>query len=292
MDLAGTGVWSASLRYGDRGQAADAAAELETLGYTAAWVPDVGGDLFDAVSALLAATSRLVVATGILNIWMHEASETAAAHAALTAAHPGRLLLGLGVSHAPLIDAAAPGRYRKPLEVMRTYLDQLDSAHSEGAQPPVPRDDRVLAALGPAMLALARDRTGGVHPYLVTPEHSRRAREVLGPERLLAPEQAVVLERDPEVARGVARAHLAVYLTLPNYANNWRRLGFTEEDVVDGASDRLVDALVAWGDEAAIQRRVQEHRDAGADHVCVQVLTARPEPFPMEEWRTLAAVLV
>jgi len=283
----GFGIWSAALRYGDRSEARDAAAELETLGYSVLWLPcGVGGDIFDASGALLDATTTAVVATGIVNVWMHDAAETAAAHHQLVGAHPGRFLLGLGVSHRPLVDHDAPGRYREPLAVMDRYLDALDSA-----SPPVPVEQRVLAALGPRMLELARRRSAGAHPYLVTPEHTRQARETLGPAAWLAPEQAVVVERDPSVAREVARQHLAIYRQLPNYVRNWGRLGFGPEDVVDGGSDRLVDALVAWGDVATVARRLDEHRAAGADHVCVQALTADPRSLPRDAWRELAGAL-
>lgn len=282
----GTGIWSSALRYGDRSAAAEAAAELESLGYTALWIPDVGGDLFDSLGNLLAATTTVTVASGILNLWMHEPEVTAATAYELTAEHGHRLLLGIGVSHAPLIDMAEAGRYAKPLTRMREYLDALD------AQPhPLPVGDRVLAALGPKMLELARTRAGGAHPYLVTPEHTAIAREALGAGPLVAPEQAVVLETDPEVARALARGHLAGYLALPNYANNWLRHGFDESDVADGGSDRLVDALVVWGDEAAILDRVQAHRDAGADHVCIQVINGDLMTPSLEEWRRLAPVL-
>jgi probable F420-dependent oxidoreductase len=288
MDLTGTGVWSSALRYGDRTQADEAAARLEDLGYTAIWIPDIGGDVFGAVDARLAATRELVVATGILNLWMHEAAETAARYHELVGQHGARFLVGIGVSHAPLIDnVQAPGTYEKPLARMRSYLDELD------AQPkPLPVDARVLAALGPKMLELARDRAGGAHPYLANPDHTRFARDVLGDGPLLAPEQPVVLRRDPDDARAIARTHLAGYLKLPNYVNNLFRIGFTEDDVRDGGSNGLVDAIVAWGDEQAIAARVQAHRDAGADHVCIQVLTGDRGDFPIEEWTRLAEVLV
>ena len=282
----GIGIWSGGLRYGDKGEAAAAAAELDELGFRALWIPDVGGDVFESIENLLAATSRTTIATGILNIWMHEAARTASEHARLTAAHGSRVLLGLGVSHAPLIDMAEAGRYRQPLARMREYLDGLDAA-----TPPLAPADRCLAALGPKMLELARTRTAGAHPYLVTPEHTAIARTALGPDALLAPEQAVAFTTDPAEARSLARAHLAMYLGLPNYANNWKRLGFTDADVADGGSDALVDALVAWGDDDAVVARLQAHRDAGADHVCVQVLTADPTGFPREEWRRLAAAV-
>jgi len=283
----GVGIWSAALRYGDRDEARDAAAELEALGYSVLWLPGgVGGDIFDACGALLDATTAAVVATGIVNVWMHDAAETATAHHQLAGAHPGRFLLGLGVSHRPLVDHDAPGRYREPLAVMGRYLDALD-----GASPPVPVEERVLAALGPRMLELARRRSAGAHPYLVTPEHTRQARATLGPAAWLAPEQAVVVERDPSVARALAREHLAIYRQLPNYVRNWARLGFGPDDVADGGSDRLVDALVAWGDVATVARRVDEHRAAGADHVCVQALTADLRSLPRDAWRELAEVL-
>jgi probable F420-dependent oxidoreductase len=288
MELSGTGVWSGALRYGDRAEARDAAAELEALGYSALWVPGgAGGDIFGDTGALLEATERVVVATGILNIWMHEAQDVATGHAALTAAHPDRFLLGLGISHSALVDHDEPGRYRKPIAVTTAYLDGLDAA-----TPPVPIAERALAALGPRMLELARDRTRGAHPYLANPEHTRYAREILGAGPLLMPEQPVVLETDPATARELARGHFTIYLTLPNYVNNLKRIGFTDEDFADGGSDRLVDGVVAWGDEAAIARRVQDHFDAGADHVCVQVITPRGfQQLPREQWRALAPVL-
>lgn len=285
--LSGTGIWSSNLRYGDAAEAAESAAELESLGYSALWVPDVAGDLFGALENLLAATKDVTIASGILNLWLHTPEESAAAYARLTADHGDRLLVGIGVSHAPLIDRKAPGTYRRPLQQMVEYLDGLDAA-----DPPLPVGARCLAALGPKMLRLARERTLGTHPYLVTPEHVARARESLGAGPLVAPEQGVVLETDPEAARAIARQHLATYLQLPNYFLNWERVGLTEDDRADGGSDRLVDALVVWGDEAAIAERVQAHRDAGADHVCVQVLTADPAAFPRQQWRRLAPALL
>lgn len=285
--LSGTGVWSAALRYGDAAAAGAAASELESLGYTAAWVPDVGGDLFRAIENLLAATSSITVATGILNLWMHDAAETAARHADFVERFGDRVLFGIGVSHAPLIDMAEAGRYQRPLARTREYLDELDAASV-----PLAPANRVLAALGPKMLELARTRTAGSHPYLVAPEHTAAVRAALGPDPLVAPEQAVVLGTDRTRARELGRAHLAGYLGLPNYSNNWKRIGFTDDDLVDGGSDRLLDALVVWGDESAIAARVQEHRDAGADHVCIQVLTDDLMVPPLEQWRTLAPALI
>jgi probable F420-dependent oxidoreductase len=287
VDLGPIGIWSAALRYGDRGEARDAASELESLGFGTLWLPGgIGGDIFEAVAALLEATSRVALATGIVNLWMHQPAEVAEAHARITSAHPDRFLLGVGVSHAPLVDADHPGRYARPLEATDRYLDELDTA-----SPPVPAAERALAALGPRMLALARDRSRGAHPYLVTPEHTRQARAVLGDGPLLAPEQSAVLESDPTRARDLARRHLSIYLQLPNYVRNLRRLGFTDEDVAAPGSDRLVDGVVAWGDVATIVRRVKEHRDAGADHVCVQVLAADPRVLPRDAWRELGPAL-
>lgn len=286
--ISGTGVWSVALRYGDAKQAAECASELESLGYSALWVLDVGGDLFPAVANLLSATSTVTIATGILNLWMHTPDETAAQHAALTAEHGPRFLCGIGVSHRPLIDRARePGTYNQPLAATAAFLDGLDAA-----VPPLAAEDRVLAALGPKMLELARTRTAGTHPYLVTPELTASARAGVGPDGIVASEQGVVLDTNPTTARATARLHLATYLSLPNYSNNWKRQGFTDDDLTDGGSDRLVDALVVWGDEATIAARVQQHRDAGADHVCIQVLTNTPMSFPIDEWRVLASALI
>jgi probable F420-dependent oxidoreductase len=285
MDLAGVGVWSSQLRYGDPAEIADAAAELDELGFTALWIPDVGGPVFDAVGRLLTATTRAVIATGILNLWMHSAGDVAASYAALTAEHGERFLLGIGVSHAPLIDAGAPGRYRKPLAATASFLDGLDAAPQ-----PVPADARVLAALGPKMLTLSATRARGAHPYLVTPEHTASARSTLGDGPLLLPEQTVILCDTADEAHRIGTDWLRAYLALPNYANNLLRSGFSEDDLAQ-VSDRLFDAIIAWGDEGAIMRRVAEHQAAGADHVCVQVLLADPQAFPREQWRRIAAAL-
>jgi probable F420-dependent oxidoreductase len=290
MELGGTGIWSGQLRFGDPGEKTAAAAELEALGYSAIWLPGgAGGAIFDDCRTLLDATERIPLATGILNLWMHTPQETAEGHAALTSGFPGRFLLGIGVSHGPLLEMIGePGRYTRPLATTAAFLDDLDAA-----TPPVPVGERCLAALGPKMLGLSRDRTAGAHPYLVLPEHTRGAREILGSSALLAPEQAVYLGTDADAARAAARNHLKIYLGLPNYANNWMRSGFTEDDLLDGGSGRLCDALVAWGDEATVARRVHEHHEAGADHVCIQVVTAPDDAasMPMDTWRALAPAL-
>lgn len=284
-DLAGTGIWSAQLRYGDAAEVADAAAELEELGYSALWIPDVGGDVFDAVARLLGATRSLTVATGILNLWMHTPEDTADAYHRLVREHGERFLVGIGVSHASLIDAGEPGRYRRPLAAMARFLDGLDAAPT-----PLAPAHRVLAALGPRMLDLAAHRARGTHTYNVTPEHTARARATLGPSALILPEQMVALTTDVAEARTIARDTLTVYLTLPNYTENLRRLGFEEDDLARGGSDRLLDAVVAWGTPETIASRVRAHRDAGADHVCIQVL-GDPRRFPRAGWRELAPAL-
>ena len=286
MELTGVGVWSSQLRYGNSSEAAEAAAELDELGYAALWIPDVGGPVLDSVDNLLSATRNTVIATGILNLWMHEPADVAARYATLTDTHGERFLLGIGVSHAPLIDSKEPGRYRKPLAATEAFLDGIDAS----AQP-VPVANRVLAALGPKMLDLSKTKARGAHPYLTTPEHTRIAREVLGSGPLLLPEQTVLLTDDRDHAREVGGQWVRSYLKMPNYANNLRRLGFSDEEI-DTVSDRLLDAVIAWGDEDAVKRRVTEHLDAGADHVCVQVLTADPTEFPREQWRRLAAALL
>jgi probable F420-dependent oxidoreductase len=286
MELSGVGVWSSQLRYGNPVEAAEAAAELDELGYTALWIPDVGGPVLDSVDNLLSATQQTVIATGILNLWMHEPSEVAARYATLTETHGERFLLGIGVSHAPLVDSQEPGRYRKPLAATKAFLDGIDSAPQ-----PVPAANRVLAALGPKMLALSASRARGAHPYLSTPEHTHSARKLLGDGPLLLPEQTVLLTDNREQAREIGSDWLRSYLGLPNYANNLLRSGFTEEEL-SSVSDRLFDAVIAWGDEDAVVRRVEEHRAAGADHVCVQVITADPREFPREQWRRLAAALL
>jgi probable F420-dependent oxidoreductase len=291
VELSGTGIWSGSLRYGDPQQVADLAAELDELGYSALWIPDISGDVFTPIKHLLAATKRAAVATGILNLWMTSAADTAAGYAETVAEYGRRIMLGIGVSHQLLIDSAkAPGTFQKPLQVMATYLDELDALPNQGVLP----EDRMLAALGPKMLALAASRTRGTHTYLVTPEHTVKVREELGSGPLIAAEQGVVLETDPSTARDIGRQNLANYLMLPNYTNNFLRLGFTQDDLANGGSDRLIDGLIAWGDEEAIAARVKAHHDAGAEHVCVQVLTPLDQGLgaPLDQWRRLAPALL
>ncbi len=286
MRLHGTGIWSAQMRYGDPRLIAESASELEELGYSAIWIPDVGGDVLGSIEILLRAAPRIAVATGILNVWMQDPVEVARRRASWSDAWQRRFVLGLGVSHAPLIDQGDPGRYTKPYSKMVDFLDALD-----GAEVPFPIDARVLAALRPRMLGLARDRAAGAFPYFVPPEHVVRAREILGPDAMIAVELAVVLGRDPSTARETARRHTAIYVNLPNYTNNLRDFGFADDDFADKGSNRLVDAIVAWGDHDAIARRVAVMRDAGADHVCVQVIRPDDE-FPRADWSDLAPALV
>jgi probable F420-dependent oxidoreductase len=242
------------------------AQQVERLGYGAIWLGgSPAGDLV-AVERLLAATDRIVVATGIVNMWQDDPTTVGASFRRIAAAHPGRFLLGVGVGH-----REATAEYRKPLDMIAEYLDGLDRAG-------VPQQDRVLAALGPKVLRVAAERTAGAHPYLVTPEHTRQARELLGPDVLLAPEQKVVLGTDPVAARAIGRPAVEKpYLGLVNYTSNLKRLGYTDADLADGGSDRLIDALVVHGD-AALAAGVTAHLDAGADHVAVQALG--PDPLP------------
>ncbi|MFE9440999.1 LLM class F420-dependent oxidoreductase [Streptomyces sp. NPDC006602] len=275
------GIWSVGLRSEDparRGELAEAAAELEELGYGAVWL---GGNSAAANAVpLIEATSTLTVGTSIQSIWEHEPADSAAAFADLEAAHPGRFLLGLGVSHAKLAD-----QYRRPYSALVAYLDALDEAA-------VPANRRLLAALGPKTLELARDRAAGSIPYLVTPEHTAYARELLGEAPLLAPELAVVLEADPTSARALARESLAMYLSLPNYTNNFLRHGFTEDDLTNGGSDRLIDALFAWGDDTTIRTRIEAFHEAGADHVALQVVDGEPrDALPRKAWQRLSSLL-
>jgi probable F420-dependent oxidoreductase len=287
VELGRVGFWVSSRLFPDDGggEAARVAGELEEFGIPALWLGGASPDL-QLVSQLLGASHHLVVATGIVSVWAESAANLAANVARVVRQHPDRFVLGLGVSHAPLVEQSGQ-RYLRPYEKMVAFLDELESA-----TPPVPKERRVLAALRPRMLRLAAERAAGAHPYLVTPEHTRRARAILGSGPLLAPEQKVVVETDPGRAREIGRGGLARYLQLPNYTNNLRWLGFTDEDLAGTGSDALVDALVAWGTPEDIESRVREHEDAGADHVAVQVLTTPDAPgLPHEQWRLLARVL-
>ncbi len=285
MDIGTFGIWSGLLRSAPEAKAVAAARQIESLGFTTAWLSSGEVGQLERVRALVEGTSTLRVATGILNVYREtDPGRTAEVFSEIDRAHPDRFLLGLGVGHP---QALSPGQYGPPLETMRRYLDGLD-----GAAHPVPVTRRALAALRPGMLRLSRDRSLGAHPYLTTPEHTARAREILGPGALLAPEQGVVLETDPGRARTVARANLERYLELTNYLDSFRWLGFEDADFADGGSDRLIDALVAWGDVETVAERIRSHLDAGASHVTVQVLTDTPQAFPTAQWRALAQALL
>jgi probable F420-dependent oxidoreductase len=269
-------------RYGVFGHArvltVEQARVLESLGYETVWQGGSPPADLAHVTAILDATSTLKVATGIVNVWTADAAEVARSYHRIEAIHPGRFLLGVGVGH-----PEAVATYHSPHQTLVNYLDVLDA---EG----VPVDRQVLAALGPRVLRLAAERTGGAHPYLVTPEHTRLARGILGPGKLLAPEQRVVLEADPARARALGRASVKPYLRLTNYTANLQRLGFTTDDIAGEGSDRLIDALVVSGDDAEIRRRFDQHLDAGADHVAVQLI-AEPDADLDAGFRRLAEVL-
>jgi probable F420-dependent oxidoreductase len=291
LELAPIGLWTGALDFVPTARMKELAAELEELGYGAIWIPEVAGrDVFVALTHILSATTRLVGATGIANIWGRDAVAMSGGVRALTEAFPDRVLLGLGVSHQNLVEGLRGHDYRRPLEAMSRYLDAMEAAPYTGERPSTPVR-RVIAALGPKMLRLAADKADGAHPYLVPVEHTAQAREVLGPEPLLCPEQMFVLDSDADAARTTARRTLAVYLAQPNYARNLLRLGFTDDDFAADGSDRLVDALVAWGDVDALVKRVREHLDAGADHVCVQALSNDRRGVPVEAWREAAPAL-
>jgi probable F420-dependent oxidoreductase len=289
------GLWIPNLDGMPWHEVRDIAQELDELGYAALWVPEVGvnRDALVTATLLLDDTQRIAAATGIVPIYLRHPAALNAAWRTVSAAFPDRFVLGIGVSHAPMIEGLLQAAYKPPLAAMREYLDALDAAPFFGWQPEAPEPQRVLAALGPRMLALASERAGGAHTYNVTPEHTHGARELLGAGKLLAVEQKAILTTDATVARDAARKALAVYMNLPNYTNNWRRLGFGDGDLADGGSDRFVDAVVAWGDETAIRARVEEHLDAGADHVCVQALSLEGLRVPpVDAWRRLAPALL
>jgi probable F420-dependent oxidoreductase len=273
-EVGNLGVWS-WLDSLPPGEAAEFAGQLEAWGYSALWIPEaVGRDPFALLGFLAAKTETLVLATGIANIYARDAMTMRAGRDTLADLSAGRFLLGLGVSHAPMVTGLRGHEYGKPVSTMRAYLEAMEKAVYAGPAP-AEAPPMVLAALRPNMLGLAAQSTRGAHPYFVPPEHTARAREALGSDRWLCPEQMVLRETDPSKARQIARDNIGVYIGLPNYRNNLLDLGFEESDFDAGGSDRLVDAIVAWGDEKTIASRIQAHLDAGADHVCIQ--TFRPD---------------
>lgn len=277
MNIGRIGVWAGLDALGAAG-AAQLAQRIESWGYGALWFPEAAGrEAFSSAAWLLARTTKLVVASGIANIYARDALASASAQKGLNEQSGGRFLLGLGVSHLPLVKDLRQHEYGKPVATMRAYLQAMASAPYRSVAPAAP-PKTVVAALGPKMLELSAELADGAHPYNVTPEHTRQARSILGRGKLLCVEQAIILETDPARARALGRQFLSIYLSLPNYVNNWKRLGFGEEDLAGGGSDRLIDAVVAWGDEQAIRARLDEHWHAGADHVCVQAIGSTQLP--------------
>jgi probable F420-dependent oxidoreductase len=271
MKLKKLGVWAATDTFSAT-EAAAFAKRVEAFGYGALWIPEaVGREVFSASAWLLANTRSLIVASGIANIYARDSLSAAAAQKGLNEQSGDRFLLGLGVSHIPLVKDLRQHEYGKPVATMRTYLEGMAAAPYKSV-PPANPPKTVLAALGPKMLELSATLADGAHPYNVSPEHTRQARAVVGPDKLLCVEQGAILETNPARARALARQFLSIYLTLPNYVNNWKRLGFGEGDFGGGGSDRLIDAVIVWGDEKAIRARIDEHWQAGADHVCVQAI--------------------
>ncbi|MGO3325911.1 TIGR03620 family F420-dependent LLM class oxidoreductase [Gordonia sp. (in: high G+C Gram-positive bacteria)] len=282
-----TSVWQPFFLAGDsRSAVVDAARELESLGYSRIWSSaGFGTSVPPRFREILDGTTDIGVATGIASIWHVPATDAVDFTDSATRAHPGRFLLGLGASHAAVVDGDST-KYRKPYSKMVEYIDALDAA---GQTP----EQRVLAALGPKMLKLARNRSAGAHPYFTTVEHTVEAREALGSDPLLAPEVAVVLDDDPAAARATARQYTTGYLALPNYTNNLRRFGWSGADFADGGSDRLVDALIPWGSIEQVTAGIEAHFAGGADEVTIQVLNGgNAKQFPAEEFRALAAALI
>lgn len=282
------GVWTAALDRMTSADARDAARRIEAMGAGALWIAEGGAmskDIFAHLALLLTWTDRIPVASGIANIWARDAVAMQNGARALADAFPGRLVLGLGISHAPVVQQRTGATYDRPVARMREYLDAMDRSPYAAAEPPQPAP-RVLAALGPQMLRLAAERTAGAHPYFVPIEHTSNARGMLGEGPLLAVEQAVAFDEDPVRARELARSHMASYLRRDNYANNLRRLGWSDEEIA-GPSDRLVDAIVAWGPLESIAGRIRAHLRNGADHVCVQPLSMDARRIPLDRTEEL-----
>ena len=271
MKLGKFGVWS-GFDHLSAQESAAFAKRIEQWGYSAVWVPEgFGRDSIQHSGWLLANTTSLIVATGISNIYSRDPMMMRAGQIGLNELSGGRFLLGLGVSHQPMVDNVRGHQYGKPVETMRDYLKAMQAAqYMAPASAEAPKT--VVAALGPKMLELSRDMADGAHPYNVSPAHTAFARKILGAGKLLCVEQMILAETDAARARDAARKTLAIYMTLPNYVNNWLRMGYTQHDVTNGGSDRLIDDIVAWGDEATIVKRVEQHWEAGADHVCIQAI--------------------
>ena len=288
--LGRVGVWTIAFDALPAPTVRESIADIDRMGYPALWVPEGGSsrEIFAHLSLLLSATERITVCSGIANVTARHPEAMAGGARTLADAFGERVVLGIGIGHQ--YTAGRRGQeWADPIGRMRSYLDAMDAA-SMGPLPKVPVR-RLLAALGPRMLAVAAERALGAHTYFVPVEHTAQARELLGPEPILAVEQTAVVSTDPEVTRGIARLWAADYLGLPNYANNWRRLGYGDE-LDDGGSDRLIDTAFAWGDVSSIATRVREHLDAGADHVCVQVISGRDDDVCLPSLRELAGALL
>ena len=287
MEFGKLGVWCSTHGL-NLSQLTDLVQRTERLGYAALWYPEARGhESFSLGSFLLSRTETLIIATGIANIYARDATAMKQGQHTLAELSGGRFLLGLGVSHVPMVENTRGHKYGKPVATMRAYLDAMERAAAIAwtldETPPT-----VLAALGPKMIELAAERTAGVHPYNVTPEHTAQARRIVGPDAWVCVEQMVLMVTDAAKARGVARQTLDPYMSLPNYRNNWLRLGFSEEELADGGSDSFLDAMVAWGDESAIRGRIREHLDAGASHVCIQPL--HPDGTRLPDFDALEAL--
>ncbi|MDA3038475.1 MAG: TIGR03620 family F420-dependent LLM class oxidoreductase [Actinomycetota bacterium] len=291
IDIGTYGIWTALLDLHPNTRGTEVVAELDAMGWGALWRPESSGrDPLVSAAVWLGACDRMAIATGIAQTYARHPLTMNAGARTLCEAFPGRFLLGLGVSHAPMVEGVRGLDYSHPLRDMSEYLDAMDTAPFT-ALGPAERPPRILAALGPKMLALSAAKADGAHPYFAPPEHTAIAREAIGPDAFLAPEQMVLLETDAERARRVARANMARYLTLPNYTNNLKRLGFTDTDISE-VSDKLVDAIVLWGDLDHIVAGINAHLDAGANHVCVQALVEDANDLPLDDWRRLADALL
>ncbi len=286
LNLGRVGLWAFDFDLQPMKTAQSAVARIEEMGFGTVWVPEaVGREPFASTSLLLSATQNLILATGIASLHARTAMTMQAGWKTVTEAFPERFVLGIGVSHQPMVEGVHGNSYDKPYSKMVQYLDAMDRGMYFASQPSTqPR--RMLAALGPKMLKLAAERTMGAHPYFVPVEHTAVARQAIGADAMLAPETAVVFETDPVKARDIARQHMKTYLGLPNYTNNLKRLGWTQADI-DGPTDALVDAIVGWGSTEQVVARIKAHLDAGANHVCVQVLTDTPGVLPLAQWKEL-----
>jgi probable F420-dependent oxidoreductase len=289
-DLGRIGLWTFALDVQPMAKAQEAAAEIDEMGFGTVWLPEaVGREIFSSSALILSATKNIKVASGIASIAARTAHTMQSGWKTLSEAFPGRFVLALGVSHSHMVTKLHKLSYDKPYSNMVEYLDVMDKSPYAGAAPQSPMY-RMIGALGPKMLQLSAERTAGAHPYFTTPQHTAEARALMGAKPLIAPEIAVIFDTDKDKARATARKFMSTYTRLPNYANNLMRLGFTQDDVTN-QSDKLVDEIVTWGGLDKIAARIKEHHDAGANHVCVQVLTHDPLELPMAGWRELSALL-